>query len=327
MSYILHIESGVKFEIEGKTSADLQTEIKEAGLLIGNVTLRRMLEGVLQSANGFELIEGLSQEETEETLEALDRAKAETVEPTDASGVKQGGGEATPVVDSNETIGQAVDNLKATVEVNGVSHVADGNTVVIESEVGNDPDGTVAHVQDTIISETQSDEVRRRMLGASVAEALAEGGNPAEDSNLAADAVNKAKLTNLTPAAASDERKRRHNKREEMVEAARASNFGAILAAVEAGVVPGVYLSYVNPDMRWFQFPINELADQTNLHARTNTYVDLAPITSGGWGFSLYVNGKSVTKRQKIKETDAESLVKAINEWLPGVLAEAKAAG
>lgn len=320
MSYILHIESGVKFEIEGKTSADLQAEIKEAGLLIGNVTLRRMLEGVLQSANGFELIEGLSQEETEETLEALDRAKAETVEPTDASGVKQGGGEATPVVDSNETIGQAVDNLNATVEVNGVSLVADGNTVVIEPEVGNSGDSAEAEP-------ANAEEVRRRMLGSSVAEALAEGGNPAEDSNLAADAVNKAKLTNLTPAAASDERKRRHNKREEMVEAARASNFGAILAAVEAGVVPGVYLSYVNPDMRWFQFPINELADQTNLHARTNTYVDLAPITSGGWGFSLYVNGKSVTKRQKIKETDAESLVKAINEWLPGVLAEAKAAG
>lgn len=302
MSYILHIESGVKFETEGKTSADLQTEIKAAGLLIGNVTLRRMLEGVLQSANGFELIDSLSQEEQEETQEALDRAKADTAEPTDAAGVKEGDGDATPVVDAEETVDQPQGDQEANAET------AEPDSV--EPEPAN------------------AEEVRRRMLGANVAEALAEGSNPAEDSTLAEGAAPKSKnLTNLTPAAATDERKRRHNKREEMVEAARNSNFGAILTAVEAGVVPGVYLSYVNPDMRWFQFPITELADQANPHARTNTYIDLAPITSGGWGFSLYVKGKSVTKRQKIKEADADSLIKAINEWLPGALAEAKNAG
>lgn len=297
MSYILHIESGAKFETEGKTAADLQTEIKAAGLLIGNVTLRRMLEGVLESANGFELIDSMSQEEQEETLEALDRAKAEEVEPTDAAGVKEGNGDATPVVDAEETVEQPQGDQQA-------------NAETVEPEPAN------------------AEEVRRRMLGANVAEALAEGSNPAEDSTLAKDAVSKSKnLTNLTPAAATDERKRRHNKREEMVEAARNSNFGAVLAAVEAGVVPGVYLSYVNPDMRWFQFPVTDLADKENPHARTNTYVDLAPITSGGWGFSLYVKGKSLTKRQKIKESDADSLVKAINEWLPGALEEAKNAG
>ncbi|ANM47124.1 hypothetical protein FDI76_gp015 [Serratia phage vB_Sru_IME250] len=297
MSYILHIESGAKFETEGKTAADLQTEIKAAGLLIGNVTLRRMLEGVLESANGFELIDSMTQEEQEETLEALDRAKAEEVEPTDAAGVKEGNGDATPVVDAEETVEQPQGDQQA-------------NAETVEPEPAN------------------AEEVRRRMLGANVAEALAEGSNPAEDSTLANDAVSKSKnLTNLTPAAATDERKRRHNKREEMVEAARNSNFGAVLAAVEAGVVPGVYLSYVNPDMRWFQFPVTDLADKENPHARTNTYVDLAPITSGGWGFSLYVKGKSVTKRQKIKESDADSLVKAINEWLPGALEEAKNAG
>ncbi len=297
MSYILHIESGAKFETEGKTAADLQTEIKAAGLLIGNVTLRRMLEGVLESANGFELIDSMTQEEQEETLEALDRAKAEEVEPTDAAGVKEGNGDATPVVDAEETVEQPQGDQQA-------------NAETVEPEPAN------------------AEEVRRRMLGANVAEALAEGSNPAEDSTLANDAVSKSKnLTNLTPAAATDERKRRHNKREEMVEAARNSNFGAVLAAVEAGVVPGVYLSYVNPDMRWFQFPVTDLADKENPHARTNTYVDLAPITSGGWGFSLYVKGKSVTKRRKIKESDADSLVKAINEWLPGALEEAKNAG
>lgn len=302
MSYILHIESGAKFETEGKTAADLQTEIKAAGLLIGNVTLRRMLEGVLESANGFELIDSMSQEEQEETLEALDRAKAEEVEPTDTAGVKEGNGDATPVVDAEETVEQPQGDQDANAETVEPDSV--------EPEPAN------------------AEEVRRRMLGANVAEALAEGSNPAEDSTLAEGAASKSKnLTNLTPAAATDERKRRHNKREEMVEAARNSNFGAILTAVEAGVVPGVYLSYVNPDMRWFQFPVTDLADKENPHARTNTYVDLAPITSGGWGFSLYVKGKSVTKRQKIKESDADSLVKAINEWLPGALEEAKNAG
>lgn len=303
MSYILHIESGLKFDIEGKTASDVQSEIKDAGLLIGNVTIRRMLDGVLQSANGFELIDSLSQEEQEETLEALDRAKAEEVQPTDGAGVKEGAGDATPVIDAEETVNQPEAEQTANSEES------------TETAEQADPQEVEAVAN--------ADEVRRRILGTNVAEALAEGGNAAEDASLAA----KSKLTNLTPAVAPEDRKRRHNKREEMVEAARSSNFGAILAAVEAGVIPGVYLSYVNPDMRWFQFPVTDLADKENPHARTNTYVDLAPITSGGWGFSLYVKGKSVTKRQKIKETDAESLVKAINEWLPGVLEEAKNAG
>ena len=303
MSYILHIESGLKFDIEGKTASDVQSEIKDAGLLIGNVTIRRMLDGVLQSANGFELIDSLSQEEQEETLEALDRAKAEEVQPTDGAGVKEGAGDATPVIDAEETVNQPEAEQTANSEES------------TETAEQADPQEVEAVAN--------ADEVRRRILGTNVAEALAEGGNAAEDASLAA----KSKLTNLTPAVAPEDRKRRHNKREEMVEAARSSNFGAILAAVEAGVIPGVYLSYVNPDMRWFQFPVTDLADKENPHARTNTYVDLAPITSGGWGFSLYVKGKSFTKRQKIKETDAESLVKAINEWLPGVLEEAKNAG
>lgn len=303
MSYILHIESGLKFDIEGKTASGVQSEIKDAGLLIGNVTIRRMLDGVLQSANGFELIDSLSQEEQEETLEALDRAKAEEVQPTDGAGVKEGAGDATPVIDAEETVNQPEAEQTANSEES------------TENAEQADPQEVEAVAN--------ADEVRRRILGTNVAEALAEGSNAAEDASLAA----KSKLTNLTPAVAPEDRKRRHNKREEMVEAARSSNFGAILAAVEAGVIPGVYLSYVNPDMRWFQFPVTDLADKENPHARTNTYVDLAPITSGGWGFSLYVKGKSFTKRQKIKETDAESLVKAINEWLPGALEEAKNAG
>ena len=277
MSYILHVDSGTKIEIEGKDVAAIQAEIKEAGLIIGNVTLRRMIEGVLQAANGFELIEGLSAEEKEETQQALAQAQEQA---------------------------QAEVSLK----------VAE----TIDAEAPISADACEAPVSDAPVDAVED----------AVNAALEEGNQPsdAKIGSLASSMLKEAsKGKTLTPQAALVERKRRHTKREEMVDLARASNHGPVLAAIEAGVVPGVFLSYVNPDMRWFQFPVTELANPENLHARTNTYVDVAPIVSGGWGFSLYVNGKSFTKRQKIKESDAESLVKAINEWLPQALAEAKA--
>lgn len=278
MSYILHVDSGTKIEIEGKDVAAIQAEIKEAGLIIGNVTLRRMVEGVLQAANGFELIEGLSAEEKEETQQALAQAQEQA---------------------------QAEVSLKV------------AETVDAEAPIS--ADACEAPVCDAPVDAVED----------AVNAALEEGNQPsdAKIGSLASSMLKEAsKGKTLTPQAALVERKRRHTKREEMVDLARASNHGPVLAAIEAGVVPSVFLSYVNPDMRWFQFPVTELANPENLHARTNTYVDVAPIVSGGWGFSLYVNGKSFTKRQKIKESDAESLVKAINEWLPQALAEAKAA-
>lgn len=278
MSYILHVDSGTKIEIEGKDVAAIQAEIKEAGLIIGNVTLRRMVEGVLQAANGFELIEGLSAEEKEETQQALAQAQEQA---------------------------QAEVSLK----------VAE----TIDAEAPISADACEASVSDAPVDAVED----------AVNAALEEGNQPsdAKIGSLASSMLKEAsKGKTLTPQAALVERKRRHTKREEMVDVARASDHGPVLAAIEAGVVPSVFLSYVNPDMRWFQFPVTELANPENLHARTNTYVDVAPIVSGGWGFSLYVNGKSFTKRQKIKESDAESLVKAINEWLPQALAEAKAA-
>lgn len=277
MSYILHVDSGTKIEIEGKDVAAIQAEIKEAGLIIGNVTLRRMVEGVLQAANGFELIEGLSAEEKEETQQALAQAQEQA---------------------------QAEVSLK----------VAE----TIDAEAPISADACEAPVSDAPVDAVED----------AVNAALEEGNQPsdAKIGSLASSMLKEAsKGKTLTPQAALVERKRRHTKREEMVDVARASDHGPVLAAIEAGVVPSVFLSYVNPDMRWFQFPVTELANPENLHARTNTYVDVAPIVSGGWGFSLYVNGKSFTKRQKIKESDAESLVKAINEWLPQALAEAKA--
>lgn len=300
MSYILHVESGSKFDLEGKDVSAIQAEIKEAGLIIGNVTLRRMVEGVLQSANGFEVIASLSEEEQEEQAEALARAKEQA--------------------DSEQALKDAEDVTKdVPVSTDNTNAAAGG---VAGSEGGEE-------AAETVDGEAQAPAEPTDPVKDAVNAELAEGDQPsdAKVSSLASSMLKEAaKGKTLTPQAALEERKRRHTKREEMVEAARASTHGPILAAIEAGVVPGVFLSYVNPDMRWFQFPVTELANPDNLHARTNTYVDVAPIVSGGWGFSLYVNGKSFTKRQKIKETDAESLVKAINDWLPQALAEAKAA-
>lgn len=307
MSYILHVESGSKFDIEGKDVAAIQAEIKAAGLLIGNVTLRRMVEGALESANGFELIEGLSAEEQEETQQALAQAQ-EQADATEALNVAENVANDTPIsADATSGVASAGDG------------VADTDTGAQDVKPAEDDQAA-----DTGTSTASSDAIKD-----AVDAALKEGDQPsdAKVGSLASSMLKEAaKGKTLTPMAPLEERKRRHTKREEMVDAARASEHGAILAAIEAGVVPGVFLSYVNPDMRWFQFPVTELANPENLHARTNTYVDVAPIVSGGWGFSLYVNGKSFTKRQKIKEVDAESLVKAINAWLPQALAEAKAA-
>lgn len=284
MSYILHVESGSKFDVEGKDVAAIQAEIKAAGLIIGNVTLRRMVEGALESANGFELIEGLSEEEQQETQEALDRAQEQAA---------------------------AEEALNVAEEVVADAPISADSTT--EPETAAEPTSTAS--ADAIME--------------SVNEALKEGDQPSDVKvgSLASTLLSQAAAgKTVTPQAPQEERKRRHTKREEMVDAARASEHGAWLAAIEAGVAPGVFLSYVNPDMRWFQFPVTELADPDNLHARTNTYIDVAPIVSGGWGVSLYVAGKSFTSRQKIKETDTESLVNAINAWLPQVLAEAKSA-
>lgn len=306
MSYILHVESGSKFDLEGKDVAAIQAEIKEAGLIIGNVTLRRMVEGVLQSANGFEVIASLSEEEQEEQAEALARAKEQA--------------------DSEQALKDAEDVTKD-VPVSADNTNADAGGVA--GSEGSEGGEEAAETVDGAAQEPADPAEPTDPVKDAVNAALAEGDQPsdAKVGSLASSMLQKAAQgASLTPQAALEERKRRHTKREEMVDAARASNHGPILAAIEAGVVPGVFLSYVNPDMRWFQFPVTELANPDNLHARTNTYVDVAPIVSGGWGFSLYVNGKSFTKRQKIKEADAESLVKAINEWLPQALAEAKAA-
>ncbi|AHZ60228.1 hypothetical protein HQ81_0022 [Dickeya phage phiDP23.1] len=307
MSYILHVESGSKFDIEGKDVAAIQAEIKAACLLIGNVTLRRMVEGALESANGFELIEGLSAEEQEETQQALAQAQ-EQADATEAPNVAENAANDTPI-SADATSGAATSG-------DGVSDT-DTDAQDVKPAEGD-------RAADTGTSTASSDAIKD-----AVNIALKEGDQPsdAKVGSLASLILKEAgKGANLTPQAHLEERKRRHTKREEMVDAARASNHGAILAAIEASVAPGVFLSYVNPDMRWFQFPVTELANPENLHARTNTYIDVAPIVSGGWGFSLYVGGKSFTKRQKIKEADAESLVKAINAWLPQALVEAKAA-
>lgn len=75
MSYILHSDSGKKFDISGKTAEQVKEAIKAAGLTIGNVTVSRLVDGSMKQASGFELIESLSAEEQEEQDRALEEAK------------------------------------------------------------------------------------------------------------------------------------------------------------------------------------------------------------------------------------------------------------
>ncbi|WPJ72149.1 hypothetical protein DEEACLCL_00132 [Salmonella phage CRW-SP2] len=307
MSYILHVTSGLKFDFEGKEVSAVQKEIKEAGLTIGNVTLGFLMSGRQNQANGFEVIESLSEEELRESQEALAAAKAAEEAPTGSGEVKEGEAPSSAEPSADQTVDAADQN-------------------VAPEQPAAEVDETPVSEEETVEAEKRAEEIRRRLLGDSVAEALNNVNSGDTEAVAAGQAVIDAKARELKPTNATEERKRRHTKREEMVDAARASQYGDILAEVEKSVVPGVYLSYVNPDMRWFQFPVAELADQANPHARTNTYIDLAPIVTGGWGFSLYVNGKSATKRVKIKEIDAASLVAAINAWLPGAIAETKTA-
>lgn len=306
MSYILHVESGLQFDYEGKEASDVQKAIKEAGLTIGNVTLGMLMTGRVPSANGFEVIESLSEEERRESEEALALAKSAEGESTTAGEVKEGDAASTPVISSDETVADANANV-----------VAPEETVITDAPVS---DAEAAE------AEARAEQIRRRLVGDSVADALKDVNSGDAEAAAAGQAIIDAKARELRPANNTEERKRRHTKREDMVDAARASQFGDALAALEAGVVPGVFLSYVNPDLRWFQLPITELADPQNIHARTNTYLDLSPISSGGWSFGLYVKGKSATKRVKIKESDGASLVAAVNAWLPGALEEVKKA-
>lgn len=306
MSYILHVDSGLQFPFTDKDASEVQKAIKEAGLTIGNVTLNMLINGRVPSANGFEVIESLSEEERRESEEALALAKAAEGEATAVGEVKEGDASSTPEVSSDNTVDAADANV-----------VAPEETVIEETPVS---DAEAAE------AEARAEQIRRRLVGDSVADALKDVNSGDATAIAAGQAVIDAKARELRPANDTQERKRRHTKREEMVDVARASQFGAVLAALEAGVVPGVFLSYVNPDLRWFQLPITELADPQNIHARTNTYLDLSPISSGGWSFGLYYKGKSATKRVKIKESDGASLVAAVNEWLPGALQEVQKA-
>lgn len=283
MSYILHAETNQRFEIEGKTREEMQAEIRAAGLAIGNVTISRMLEGKIQSANGFEIIESLSEEEQAEidTARELIIAKDATVQDV--------------IVTPAPEVANAVVDTEPAAELL-------------------DPAAVEA-------AELRAAEVRRRILGENISTALDEVAKPTDDAALASAT---ATLKSLTPqAVTTEDRKRRHNKRDDMINLARASDFGQMISVLEADLSEGNILTYVNPDMRWFQFTLKSFAaDQANIFNRTNVYIDVAPIVVGGWGWSMYVDGKSATKRTKTKTTDLQALVGEINAWLPGVILE-----
>ncbi|AVO22890.1 hypothetical protein HWB57_gp050 [Erwinia phage vB_EamM-Bue1] len=192
------------------------------------------------------------------------------------------------------------------------------------NEVAKDP-AIEKRTESSQSSTVDADEVRRRMLGKNVADALKERENvDGKDDVAVAAADKKLKDKSLTPSAADVDRKRRHNKREDTIEVARSGKHGDDIRSIEAGVTPGLTLNYVNPDERWFEFAVTDKIDAAKPHSRTNTYVDLAPLKEGGYNFGLYVNGKSMKSTiKRVRVAKDEDVVKALNEWLPEALKQA----
>lgn len=312
MSYLIH-ETGIKINLmddEGKLRdrTDVVNEISTHGLTIGNVTLARMMEGKLPKTQGWEYIETISPEEQKEiadavasveqkTAEASEESVAETAQPTVAGG--EDGEQPQPTEDT----------------------VAEEPAKVPEEPVASEePADTAADADAPVVDPA---EVRRRMLGTAMGDAITTA-ETSTDAKAVEEAKNVIKQSGATSADMVEARTRRHNKREETIAAARVdANWATVITAIEGGLVPAVALNYANPDMRWLEFTITEkIADANKPHVRTNPYVDLAILASGGYGFSLYKDGKSVTKRQKTKETDLAKLVEIINAWLPTAMKE-----
>lgn len=287
MSYILHLDTNQKFDITNKTAEEVQAELKAAGLVIGNVTVRKLVSGEMTQASGYEVLDDLTAEEQNEINEAVATAEAEAALKTNGAG-----NELTSDLPETPKPGDAVNSEEQP-----------------PSEASEEDEARAA-------------KIRTRLLGADTAAAVTNVSTAAASKDDAALATAKDALkakANLTPQASSEVKTRRHTKREDLVEQARAGEQAELIKAIESDVVPGVFLNYMHPDQRWFEFIVTDRADKEKPNARTNVYIDVAPIVSGGYGFSLYVNGKSFTKRQKVKGTVAETVTE-INTWLPEIL-------
>lgn len=303
MSFILHIDTNQRFDMTDKTAEQLQAELRDAGLTIGNVTVRKLLSGEMTQASGYEVVEALTEAEQNEINEAL--AKVETDKALETNGV------------DGELQGETPQPIAGAEGSALVDAGADTAEVLVKA------DDQPMQVETDPVDEARAAEIRNRILGTDTGTAVSNVSKAAEEKDDAALALANDALkskANLTPESATSERTRRHTNREDLVAQARAGAQAEMIKAVEAGVVPAVYLNYMHPDQRWFEFIITETASKEKPNARTNNYIDIAPVVSGGYGFSLYVNGKSATKRQKVKGNSIPELVAAINAWLPTAL-------
>uniref|UniRef100_A0AAU8KXM3 Uncharacterized protein n=1 Tax=Serratia phage Kevin TaxID=3161161 RepID=A0AAU8KXM3_9CAUD len=302
MPYILHLDTNQKFDITNKPAEEVQAELKAAGLVIGNVTVRKLVSGEMTQASGYEVIDDLTEEEQQEINEAV-----ATVEAANA-------------LKTNGADGELTSDLPATPKPGDT--VLDENSSLLDHAMASLDAGFVEPTPtDPEADEKRAAEIRARLLGADTGAAVTNVSAAAASKDDAAlnSAKDALKAKSLTPQASAEVKTRRHTKREDLVDQARAGARAELIKAVEDSVVPGVFLNYMHPDQRWFEFIITDRADKEKPNARTNTYIDVAPIASGGYGFSLYVNGKSFTKRQKVKGTVAETVAE-INKWLPEIL-------
>lgn len=339
MPRLLHTATDQSFDITGKDELEIQKELLAADLRLGRVTLRHFIAGSLTAASGFEILPDLTEEEKAESAEALSKVSAATTSEsatsviTDTSVVNEPSATTEPQPSSDaepsETVVEptTVETLPgAEVEpaaetVAEIPNAADADDVIAAGDTAADP----TPAQTIVVPETAEDpvdpeaearaeEIRRRMLGTS--------GLTTADSTPEQKAAQ-----NLTPQSATEPRKRRHNARQDSVDLARNTPaFVDVIKAIEASVTPALELNYVNPDLRWLEFSVIESRDPAAPNSRKTPYLDLSPLYANGdessspeiigWGFSLYRNGKTSTKRQRQKTADVGGLVAAISAFL-----------
>lgn len=116
--------------------------------------------------------------------------------------------------------------------------------------------------------------------------------------------------------------KRRHTKKEVAMEEARKhAEYGSLIEGLEE---LGVVFNYSQPDLRWFELVITSAVTEDNVNSRKNPYIDVAPRKNGSIGVSLYLGGKSATKRTVFMKSEdgSQSAASATIEGVKALLAE-----
>lgn len=116
----------------------------------------------------------------------------------------------------------------------------------------------------------------------------------------------------VKPEEKSGAQRRRHTKKNDGLELGYTSEHGEWIKLLEKEFP--VQLNYVHPDFKWFHLTFTKLIANPEKITRKDAFIDISRTKNGGFGFSLYVGGKSACKRIKFKksETEAETLAELV---------------